>query len=284
MDHVTFNNAGVHIHAVVDGPSDGRPVILLHGFPDFWYGWRKQIPALAAAGFRVIVPDQRGYNTSDKPPRAASYRMSSLVDDVLAIAWELRLDRFSVVGHDWGGAVAWELSIAHPEKIERLVILNMPHPAVMFRHLRTNPRQLARSAYMFFFQLPVAPEIALLSSGIRWLSGTSRSGTFSIRDLQHYRESWSVPGSPTAMLNWYRAAFRHPPPQVGTKVQVPTRILWGREDRFLLPELAPESLEYCDQAELLWFPNATHWLHIEEPRAINAELIEFLGRTSLTRV
>src|SRR3954470_10486534 len=214
LEHLTFANGDVHLHAAAAGPSDGPVLLLLHGFPEFWYGWRKQIPALAAAGFRVIVPDGRGYNISNKPKGAASYRLRHLVSDVVAIIEQLGRARVYLVGHDWGAIVAWSVAAAHKEKVARLAILNVPHPGVMLRFLLTHPNQLRRSWYMFFFQMPRVPEFFFAAwnfrSGIQSLVRTSRPGTFSPEDLSVYRSAWAQPGAVTAMIHWYRALFRYP--------------------------------------------------------------------------
>ncbi|MGI8748579.1 MAG: alpha/beta fold hydrolase, partial [Deinococcus sp.] len=152
---------GVTLHLVEAGPADGPPVVLLHGFPEFWYGWRRQIGALAEAGYRVMVPDMRGYNLSDKPCGVAAYGMEALTGDLLALLDARGYERASVVGHDWGAAVAWSFALRHPERVARLVILNVPHPAVFARTLRRSRAQRARSWYMFFFQLPLLPELLL---------------------------------------------------------------------------------------------------------------------------
>ncbi|MHB8503274.1 MAG: alpha/beta fold hydrolase, partial [Candidatus Acidiferrales bacterium] len=164
---MTFRNGEIELHAVVAGPPAGSVVLLLHGFPEFWYSWHKQIDPLAAAGFRVIVPDQRGYNKSSKPRGAASYKLSDLTSDVLAIADQLGQQRIFLVGHDWGAAVAWSVALLHPRRVAKLAILNVPHPSVMLRYLKTNRRQLRRSWYMFFFQLPWLPEAAFSAFDFR---------------------------------------------------------------------------------------------------------------------
>src|SRR3954451_16988189 len=151
---VTVN--GVRLHYVETG--EGPLVVLLHGFPEFWWTWRHQIPALAAAGFRVVALDMRGYAESGKPPRWQDYRMEILAADVARLIAALGEERAHVVGHDWGAAVAWMVATLHPERVERLAILNVPHPARMERALRTSPRQLLHSWYMFFFQIPWLPE------------------------------------------------------------------------------------------------------------------------------
>jgi epoxide hydrolase 4 len=279
LDTIIFRNGVVSLHAIAAGPKDGPVVVLLHGFPEFWYGWRRQIEPLAAAGFRVIVPDQRGYNLSSKPSGAAAYALTELVSDVIAIADQLGQEKIFLAGHDWGAAVAWSTALLHPQRIAKLVVLNVPHPSVMRKFLSTRPRQFLRSWYMFFFQLPWLPE-ALFSAfnfrvGARSLLRSSRPGTFSAEDLAQYRTAWSQPGSLTAMINWYRALFRTRIKFQNKIVRVPTRILWGERDDFLLTEMAHESLRYCTNAELFTFANATHWLQHEEPARVSDLLIDF---------
>jgi pimeloyl-ACP methyl ester carboxylesterase len=256
-------------------------VLLLHGFPEFWYGWRKQIDALADSGFRVIVPDQRGYNLSSKPRGVARYRVRELVSDVLAIIDQLGRPNVYLVGHDWGAIVAWALAAWHKERVARLAILNVPHPGAMFRFLLTHPSQLRRSWYMFFFQMPRVPEwffsAGNFRAGVQSLVRTSRPGTFSPEDLSEYRRAWSQPGAVSAMLHWYRALFRYSVHFRVGRIEVPTRILWGKNDVFLLSSLATVSQRRCARAEVVWFDRATHWLHLEEPDAVNAVLIEFLS-------
>jgi len=275
-----FERERVRLHAVAAGPKDGPLVILLHGFPEFWYSWHKQIGPLADAGFHVVAPDQRGYNLSSKPPKISDYAIGNLVADVVFIAGRLGRERIHLAGHDWGAAVAWATALLAPERLNKLAILNVPHPAVFMRTVRTNPCQMRRSWYMAFFQLPRLPEAGFsvnhFEGGIRALLGSSRPGTFTPEDLDEYRKAWSNPGTVTAMINWYRALFRtRPTLPKDARVHIPTRILWGERDMFLLAEMAQESVFHCDSAELTYFPNATHWLQHEEPDAVNSALIEF---------
>lgn len=278
LEDLWFKRGGVCLHAVAAGPKDGPLVILLHGFPEFWYSWRKQIGPLAEAGFRVVAPDQRGYNVSSKPAKVSDYAVGNLVADVVYIAGTLGRERFHLAGHDWGAAVAWATALLAPERLHKLAILNVPHPGVFIRTVRTNPRQMRRSWYMAFFQLPGIPERRFSANnfdvGAKALVASSRSNTFTLDDLNEYRKAWSNPGTVTAMINWYRAFFRTrlPLPE-NLKVHVPTRILWGERDMFLLREMAQESVFYCDSAELTYFPDATHWLQHEEPEAVSAALI-----------
>lgn len=283
LEQLTFQSGAVSLHAVAAGPKDGPVVLLLHGFPEFWYSWHKQIDPLAAAGFRVIVPDQRGYNLSSKPSGVKSYALAELVADIIAIADQLDQRRIFLAGHDWGAAVAWSVALLHPNRVAKLAILNVPHPSVMRRFLMKNRRQLRKSWYMFFFQLPFLPEAFFAASnfrnGVTSLAGSSRPGTFSPDDLAQYRAAWSQPGALTATINWYRAAFRYRTPFPDRMVRVPTRILWGVRDAFLMAEMAQESLRYCTQAELITFPDATHWLQHEESARVSQLLSDFFRKS-----
>jgi pimeloyl-ACP methyl ester carboxylesterase len=168
-----------------------------------------------------------------------------------------------------------------PQRIEKLAILNVPHPAVMMRHLRTDPRQILRSWYMAYFQIPRIPEALFaafdFAGGVRALRDSSRPDTFTTEDFDRYKEAWRQPGASTAMINWYRALFDEIPDRAAAemRVTVPTRVLWGMRDRFLRSEMARESIKYCDQGELFEFPEATHWVQHEEPERVNRLLIEF---------
>ncbi len=279
---------GVTLHAVVAGPEDGPLLVLLHGFPEFWYGWRKQIPALAAAGYRVVAPDGRGYNLSDKPKSVEAYEVSELVADLNGLINALGRDKAYVMGHDWGAAVAWQFAITQPERVEKLVILNAPHPEVFLTTLRSDPEQLLKSWYMLFFQLPLLPERLSRLGGwrapTRALVTTSRPGTFSAEDLARYREAWSQPGAFSAMLNWYRALFRRAlfksrprAAETPSRVQVPTLVLWGVRDRFLSAEMAAKSVALCDDGRLVTFGEATHWLQHEEAEEVNRLSLEFFS-------
>lgn len=277
--HVRVN--GVRLHVAEVGPEDGPLVVLLHGFPEFWYGWRAQIPALAWAGYRVIAPDQRGYNLSEKPKQVSAYRAEELVNDVRALIEESGRDSASIVGHDLGAMVAWLLALWQPQIVEKLAILNVPHPLVFRRLLLTTPSQMLRSSYIPFFQLPYLPETVSWLTGWRLmrrvLLASSRSSAFSEADLDRYREAWARPGAFGAMLNWYRAFVRHPPhiPE-NPRVSVPAKIIWGVKDDFLIEEMAHESARLCDRAELTLVPRATHWLQHEEPDLVNARLLSLL--------
>ncbi|MFO0953210.1 MAG: alpha/beta hydrolase [Isosphaeraceae bacterium] len=281
LRHSTVTANGVRLHLVEAGPKDGPPVVLLHGFPEFWYGWRHQIGPLAEAGYRVIAPDQRGYGESEKPRGVSAYGLDTLSEDVAGLIAALGVPSAAVVGHDWGGIVAWWLAVRRPELVSRLVVLNAPHPMAMRRRIATSPRQLFKSWYLFYFQIPWLPETLL---GLRnWkaladsLRSTSRPGTFSDDELDRYKSAWSRPGAMTAMIHWYRAAMRVPPaPREDVRVHVPTRILWGANDRFIERSMAEISLGYCDQGCLEVIEEATHWVQHEEPERVNRSMLEFL--------
>ena len=273
---------GVRLHAVVAGPEDGPPVVLLHGFPEFWYGWRHQIGPLAAAGFRVVALDQRGYGRSDKPTAVKDYALDLLAADVVAVLDHMAIPRAAVVGHDWGGIVGWWLAMTRPDRVSGLAVANAPHPAVMRAKVEGSVSQLLKSWYVFAAQIPRLPE-ALggwrdFGFLIRSLTRSARPGTFTPADLAAYRAAWAAPGELTGMVKWYRAAFRHrpAPPAGGGRVTVPALILWGNRDRFLDRDLADLSASFCADARVVRFPAATHWLFHEEPDRANAILLNFL--------
>jgi epoxide hydrolase 4 len=269
----------VRLHYVEAG--DGPPVVLLHGFPDFWYSWRFQIPVLAGAGFRVIAPDLRGYNLSSRPPDVASYATGRLAGDVRDLIAERGASRAFVAGHDWGAAVAWVTAMRHPEAVERLAILNVPHPRRMLEALRRPGRQLLRSWYMFFFQLPWLSERAVSAGDwfmLRYsFEHDARPGAFTPADLDRYREAWSEPGAVTAMLNYYRASMRRPPSSGGFHpVQAPTLVIWGERDRALGAELAePARADVPGLERVVRLPDASHWVQHDEPERVSELLVDF---------
>lgn len=282
LEHRTIKTNGIQLHTVQAGPKSGIPVVLLHGFPEFWYGWRKQIPALAKAGCRVIVPDQRGYNLSDKPKGIDAYCIDNLVKDVLGLIDALEYEKVNLVGHDWGALVSWMLAVQHPERLHRLGIINVPHPAVMKRFLQRDPEQMSRSLYALFFQLPWLPELSMRMFNWSGASlGMRRSGrglAFTEEDIKKYKEAWSQPGAMTAMLNWYRAAARYQSQITnGMQVRIPTLILWGVKDFALSYRMARPSLDYCEEGNLIFFPDATHWVQREEAEEVNLHLLNFVS-------
>lgn len=282
INHTTITTNGVRLHVAQAGPPTGPLVLLLHGFPEFWYGWRQQIPALAAAGFRVWAPDQRGYNLSDKPQAVAAYNLDELSQDVIGLIEAAGVERAHLIGHDWGAAVAWWTALKFPQRLHKLVTLNVPHPVVMQRALRSSLAQLRKSWYIFAFQLPWLPEAAMRRNnwrtGVAALRATSRPGTFSAAELDHYRTAWAQPGAATGMINWYRALVRHAPPlRRSPRVTVPTLLIWGAQDHFLGRALAQPSIDLCDQGRLVLLEEASHWVQHEEAAQVNQLLVELLG-------
>jgi epoxide hydrolase 4 len=284
LEHVYLPTNGIRLHVVQSGSRYGPLVILLHGFPECWYGWRHQIQPLVEAGYRVWVPDQRGYNLSDKPKGLPAYHSEELAADILGLIDAAGVDKCYLVGHDWGAAVAWKVGWKYPERLHKLAILNVPHPAVMVRTLTSNLEQLRRSWYMFFFQIPVLPELILRNDDfgrmVKTLLSTSKPGSFSKTDLDIYLQAWWRRGAITSMLNWYRAAFQIPgsitPDQ---RVQVPTLLLWGAQDFALSRSMAQPSLDLCDQGKLVFFENTGHWLQHDASESVNRHLLEFFAET-----
>ena len=274
-----INNLDFHV--VMAGPADGPLLLLLHGFPEFWYGWRRQIPALAAAGYHVWAPDQRGYNRSAKPRRVSDYDIDLLARDVIGMIDASGRRQVHLVGHDWGAAVAWWVAGHYPERLASLTILNVPHLHVMKEAILHNPAQRRRSWYIYFFQLPWLPELSLAdrnwTNAVRSLKGSSRRGTFSNDDLAAYRQAWAQPGAMTGMLNWYRAAARSFF-RLGNlgRIRVPTLMLWGAQDIALGRELAQPSIDQCDDGRLVYLEEASHWVQHEEPDRVNRLLLEHL--------
>lgn len=280
LEHTRVRANGLSFHVALAGPERGPLVLLLHGFPEFWYGWRHQADALAAAGYRVAMPDQRGYGDSDKPRGVRHYALDILADDVAAMALALGAERFAVVGHDWGGMVAWQLGARNAASLTGVAILNAPHPATFASFALTHPLQAMRSAYVALFQLPWVPE-ALLSAResaalALALTSTSRPGTFSEAELQQYRAAWSKDGALTCMLDWYRAMPLARPST--ERVRLPVQIIWGDRDTALEKGLAEAGAARCDHAQVLHVSDASHWVHHEEAAVVNGALLEFLAR------
>jgi pimeloyl-ACP methyl ester carboxylesterase len=271
---------GVRLHCVVEG--EGPLVLLLHGFPETSRAWRKQMPALATR-FRVVAPDLRGFGASDKPKGIAAYRTSVLADDIVELIHAFDAERAHVVGHDWGGGVAWTVAIEHPQAVDRLAVLNCPHPSVMARALRSNWAQIRKSWYIFAFQIPSLPEWALRRDGARALKNALRRaakpGTFSDADLYEYAHAFSAPGAATAAINYYRAAARSRPPSgKKKKISAPTLVIWGEDDFALGIELT-RGMDGLFEREprVEYLPDTGHFVMEERPDLVNRLLLDFLG-------
>jgi len=274
---------GITLGCTQAGPQDGRPVVLLHGFPELAYGWRHQIPALADAGFRVVAPDQRGYAESSKPQGVAAYDLDRLAEDVVALVDALGRRTCALVGHDWGATVAWWTAARYPERVERLAVLNAPHPAVWKHAMRHDPVQRRLSWYVRVFRVPWLPELMMRAGNYKALAdalrGAARKDAFDARDLEVYRTAWRHPGALTAMVNWYRALLAKdlPEPEREPRIRVPTAIVWGVHDPYAIRDLAERSRALCDDATLTYLENATHWVQHDEPERVNELLLAFLG-------
>jgi pimeloyl-ACP methyl ester carboxylesterase len=271
---------GVTLHVAEAGPATGRLVVLLHGFPEFWYGWRHQIEALANAGYRVVVPDQRGYNLSDRPPAIAAYDLDLLAKDILGLADGLGYQTLRVVGHDWGAAVGWWIASQYPGRLERFAALSAPHPAVWLDAMHNLPEQRKKSWYVRTFRLPWLPEFLMRQRNFRALAEALREAKHPEKctdgDLAKYREAWSMPGALTSMVNWYRAFLKK---GVSTdniaRITIPTLIVWGNGDKYGVPELAERSARLCDNGKLIYL-DASHWVQHDEAERVNEMLLEFL--------
>ena len=275
---------GIRLHVVLAGPTRGKPLIFLHGFPEFWFAWRRQIDHFVSRGYRVIIPDQRGYNLSDKPAGIGSYSIDLLAEDIVGVLDSVAASKAFVVGHDWGAAVTWYLAAQYSERISRAAMLSVPHPRAFIKNLM-NPAQLLRSSYIFFFQFPWLPEVILRRRNwallVRVLHDTSLHGVFSECDLKQYKEAWEKKNALTAMLNWYRAILLHPSKLAlhleASRVKVPALLIWGKNDQFAGETMAGESLEYCDNGRLEVFESATHWVQHEESANVNSLLSQFFA-------
>jgi len=272
---------GIKLHVGHAGMEHDKLIFFLHGFPEFSYGWKNQIDFFVENGFHVVVPDQRGYNLSDKPKGVESYQMEFLVMDIVMLIRSLSEKKVYLVGHDWGGGVGWALAQHHPELLEKLIILNMPHPQIMKETLKTNPKQMLRSWYAGFFQLPWLPELICRSFNYKWLVAsllkTSNEGTFSDNEIEAYKKSWREKKSLTSMINWYRA-FRKNGLAANQDVTIPTLILWGPKDKFLSKLMAEKSIKRCTNGKLKILEELTHWLHHEDPQKVNGLMLEFIDQ------
>jgi epoxide hydrolase 4 len=277
----------IRLHYVTQG--EGELVILLHGFPEFWYSWRYQIPALARH-FKVVAPDLRGYNDSEKP--VSGYDLDTLSTDIRSLIEKLGYDRAHVVGHDWGGVIAWNLAQKFPQSLDRLVVLSAPHPQKFVREMLSNLDQLRRSWYVFAFQIPGLPEWLIQQNLQNFVKNifqeqAVRKGAFTEETAQLYQAALNKPGALSAALNYYRQLFtslhwvrdwwRSPDP-----ISAPTLVLWGEEDSFLSHRLAEglDQLVYAPcQIKLL--PHCGHWIQQEAPETVNRELLTFLRGSAI---
>ena len=270
---------GLRLHYVEAG--EGPLVVLLHGFPEFWYGWRAQIAPLAAAGFRVVAPDTRGYNLSSRPHEVDAYATSVLAEDIRNLISERGAETATVVGHDWGGTLAWTLAMNHPEVVDKLAILNAAHPRKLSQGLH-HPGQLRRSWYFFFFDLPDLPETVVQANNWHFFRHFLHDARPPLTPEQtdRYITAWSQPGAATGMINYYRSSVRTPPKQAEAAlrpVQAPTLVIWGDADQYLNPDLAEPEHDDVPDLRLERLPDASHWVHHDEAERVTQLLVDFFS-------
>jgi epoxide hydrolase 4 len=270
------------LHYVEAG--DGPLVVLLHGFPEFWYGWRQQIKPLVDAGFRVVAPDTRGYNLSSKPDGVHAYDVALLAADIKGLIQERGAESAMLVGHDWGGSIAWTIAMNHPEAVDRLAILNAAHPRKLSQGLH-HPDQLRRSWYFFFFALPDLPETVVHANNWHFFRHFLHDARppFTPEDTERYVEAWSQPGAATGMINYYRSSVRANQKEAVAAlrpIKAPTLVIWGERDRYLGPDLAEpdrDDVPNLDRVERL--ADASHWVHHDEAERVTQLLIDFFTPT-----
>lgn len=286
--HNFISTNGIRLHYVNQGK--GKLMLMLHGFPEFWYSWRHQIREFAQ-DYHVVAVDLRGYNDSDKPEQLEAYQMSELIADVKGVITGLGYEDCILVAHDWGGAIAWNFAYAYPEMLEKLIVLNIPHPAKFAAGLQT-PQQLLKSWYIFAFQLPWLPEFLLQLNDYQaikeaFLAMAIDQTAFSEADLNAYRNAAAKPGALTAMVNYYRCIFQslfwgnNPLNGLGDRQQwgildIPTLTIWGEEDKALGKELTYGTQAYVRDWQIKYIPNCSHWVQQEQPELVNGYIREFL--------
>lgn len=273
---------GLRFHYVEEGT--GELVILLHGFPEFWYGWKNQIPALAKK-YRTVAVDMRGYNLSDKPPRVSDYAIQNPAKDIAEIVKALGEEKAIIAGHDWGAAVAWAVASLHPEVVKKLAVLNVPHPSEMSRAFTSfNFSQWKKSWYIFFFQLPFIPEKVVGTE--KFFRGTFKKmlihrKNITPEDVKKYVEAYAQPNAVKSTIAYYRAAFRNfISPIKMPRVQAPVLMLWGEKDIALGKELTYRTKDYCDNTcEILYDPTSGHFIQHDHPDWVNENLLRFFSES-----
>jgi pimeloyl-ACP methyl ester carboxylesterase len=280
MHHYVFVN-GIQLHYVKEG--SGPLIVLLHGFPEFWYSWHHQIPVLAKT-HTVVAVDMRGYNDSDKPPGVSAYKASTVATDIKKLIQALDFKTAIIVGHDWGGGIAWQFARQYPEFTDKLIVMNCPPGEVLVKHLFTNFSQFHKSWYMFFFQLPGIPEWYLSRKVHKFFKNALRGwsvnkNAFTEADINKYVDAFSKPGAFTAPLNYYRAAFREPFASSKLKpVQADTLLIWGEQDKALGKELTIDIPKYVQGSyQVKYIPNSGHYVQNDAPELVNQYMLEFLN-------
>ena len=292
FEHRYANVNGVRLHYVSRG--DGELILFLHGFPEFWYQWKDQLVEFGR-NYHAVAPDMRGYNLSSKPADVDQYQMHHLVEDVRAFADHLGQKTFNLVGHDWGGAVAWAFALSHPEHLEKLIIINAPHPALFERELRDNPAQQEASRYMLMLRSAEAEQTLSANNYAALIAIVLSEGLkhdhFNDSDRHVYTRAWSQPGALTGTLNYYRAARIGPltaehnqPGRMVSRdvsaftVAVPTLVIWGEKDEYLLTGNLEGLDRFVPDLTIKRVPGGSHWVVHEKPALVNAYIREFIER------
>jgi epoxide hydrolase 4 len=283
LDYRVVEANGLRFRVAEAGSGD-RLALCLHGFPELAFSWRHQLPLLADLGYRVWAPDQRGYGGTDRPSSVADYRMEHLAADVAGLIDVAAPSEVVLIGHDWGAAVAWYVAMHRVRRLDRLVIMNVPHPACFLRELRTFA-QLRRSWYILFFQIPWLPEwilgrkrAALIGRALR--DSAVQKHHFSDEVLEVYRHQASQPGALTAMLNWYRAAgrgARAARSQSFPVIETPTLLIWGEQDTALTRATTRGTGDHVTDLTVRYLPDSGHWVQQEQPEVVNAMLAAYLS-------
>jgi pimeloyl-ACP methyl ester carboxylesterase len=279
-EHHFIETNGIKLHYVSQG--QGKLMLMLHGFPEFWYSWRHQILEFAK-DYRVVAIDLRGYNDSDKPQELEAYKISELVADVKGVISGLGYENCILVGHDWGGIIAWHFAYAYPEMVEKLIVLNIPHPALFVEGLKT-PQQLLKSWYAFAFQIPWLPEFLFQFNDYQLIASCFTDmaidrTAFSESDLNAYKDAAAKRGALTAAINYYRRAFQSlfdGDSRSWDILDVPTLTIWGENDAALGKELSYGTQKYVREWQVKYIPNCSHWVQQEQPALINRYIREFI--------
>jgi len=277
IDEKYIDINGLKLHTVIIG--EGKPLLLIHGFPDFWYGWKNIIPLLKDE-FQLIIPDTRGYNLSDKPEGVENYRMNLLVEDIHGLIKNLGYNDVYLAGHDWGGVVAWVFAEKYPKLIKKLAILNAPHPKIFQKQLQTNKKQRKASYYIFEFLKPNGEQF-LFEDDYKWLkwavfSGKDRKKNFTAEDEKKYMEAWSQPGAITGGVNYYRANLDFS--DITGIINVPTLVIHGMNDVAVLPGVLEELDSYIEDLKTIKIENASHWVMHDDPVLIASEFRKFFDQ------
>ena len=277
---------GIRMHYVTMG--NGSLIVLLHEFPEFWYSWRYQIPTLSKQ-FKVVAPDMRGYGETEKPVKKEAYKIEKIVNDIVELIHVLGYEKATIAGHDWGGIISWSIAMMAPDVVEKLIILNAPHPGVYSKHMSKNLKQILRSWYIFFFLIKGIPELILSSSNYKILKSSIlkssvRKESFTEKDIETYVSSWKS-GGVSGGINYYRAnlSLRYWSNSNSVsfpKIKVPVFQIWAEDDIFLGKELTENTQEFIDAPyRLHLIPNCGHWLQQEASAEVNRIMIKFLDNT-----